>query len=54
MEEKPFSEWKADIMQIPSAGKSAVKAEMADNRQELTPEEAVIQAESILSGFKPF
>ena len=41
-------------MQIPSAGKSAVKAEMADNRQELTPEEAVIQAESILSGFKPF
>ena len=51
MEEKSFSEWKADILQIPSAGKSAVKA---DNRQELTPEEAVIQAESILSGFKPF
>ena len=54
MEEKSFSEWKADIMQIPSTGKSEVKAGMADNRQELTPEEAIAQAEGILSGIQPF
>lgn len=54
MEEKSFSEWKADILQGPSTGKSVAKADMADSGQELTPEEAVAQAENILSGFKPF
>lgn len=51
MEEKSFSEWKADVLQGPPDGKSTARK---DTRQELTPEEAVIQAEGILSGFKPF
>lgn len=54
MEEKSFSEWKADILQGPPAEKSVAKADMAGNRRELTPEEAVAQAEGILSGFHPF
>lgn len=54
LEEKSFSEWKADILQSPSAAKGTAVADMADSRKELTPEEAVAQAESILSGFKPF
>ncbi len=54
MEEKSFSEWKADILLGSSDGKSATKTEAADNRRELTPEEAVAQAEGILSGFQPF
>lgn len=54
VEDRPFNEWKADILRIPSAGKSRIKEEIGDNRQELTPEEAVIRAEGILSGFKPF
>ncbi len=51
MEEKSFSEWKADILQGPPDGISMAKK---DIRQELTPEEAVAQAEGILSGFHPF
>lgn len=54
MEEKSFSEWKADILQGSPAGKSVTETDMADSRQGLTPEEAVAQAEGILSGFHPF
>lgn len=53
LEEKSFSEWKADILQGTPADKSVAQADI-DSRQELTPEEAVMQAENILSGFKPF
>ncbi len=53
LEEKSFSEWKADILQGTPADKNVAQADI-DSRQELTPEEAVMQAENILSGFKPF
>lgn len=51
MEERTFGEWKEDVLQGPRSKSSTV---MKDRSQELTPEEAVVQAESILSGFKPF
>lgn len=52
VEERPFSVWKADILRSSDAESGAVVK--ADNRRELTPEEAVLQAEGILSGFHPF
>lgn len=54
LEEKSFSEWKGNILQGTPAEKSVAQADMAESRQELTPEEAVAQAENILSGFQPF
>lgn len=51
IEERPYNAWKADIFQRPP---KTDNAGTTDNSQELTPEEAVVQAEGILSGFKPF
>ncbi len=51
LEDRPFSIWKADILQDPAPAGSAG---MTGNRQELPPEEAVAQAEGILSRFHPF
>ncbi len=51
MEDRPFSAWKADVLQSSLVEDNR---NMADTRQELTPEEAVVQAEGILSGFNPF
>ncbi len=50
-EDRPYDEWKADILQLPSQTDSTGTAE---KRQEMTPEEAVMQAEGILAGFDPF
>lgn len=49
--EKPFSAWKAEVLQ------GTVPEREDGNRtgsRELTPEQAVSQAESILAGFNPF
>lgn len=51
VEDRPFSAWKADVLGDASPADSAGTA---GTRQELTPEEAVVQAEGILSGFHPF
>ncbi|MCX4341322.1 MAG: hypothetical protein OSJ72_16970 [Lachnospiraceae bacterium] len=51
VEERSFSAWKADILRGSSLESGVVKA---DSSHELTPEEAVVQAEGILSGFHPF
>ena len=51
MEDRPFSAWKADVLQCSPVEDNR---NMADTRQELTPEEAIVQAEGILSGFNPF
>lgn len=51
MEDRSFSAWKADVLQSSPVEDNR---NMTDIRQELTPEEAVVQAEGILSGFNPF
>lgn len=51
MEERSFSQWKEDITGHPPEENSTG---VVDAGQEMTPEEAVVQAEGILSGFKPF
>lgn len=51
VEERSFSAWKADILK--NSG-SENNTEKQDGSRELTPEEAVVQAEGILSGFHPF
>lgn len=51
IENRPYNAWKAEILKYQS--KTDCTGE-TDNRQELTPEEAVVQAEGILSEFKPF
>lgn len=51
MEDRPFSEWKADIQ---GSASLPDHAEKKGGKEELAPEEAVMQAEGILSGFKPF
>lgn len=51
IEERPYSIWKADILQRPAKADST---ETTKKSQELAPEEAVLQAEGILAGFKPF
>ncbi len=47
--DKPFDQWKADISQetVPEQTDST-------GGRELSPEQAVAQAESILAGFHPF
>lgn len=52
--DKPFSEWKADILQSPGQESKTAKSRAVTGSRELTPEQAVMQAESILSGFHPF
>lgn len=49
--DKPFSEWKAEALQGPGHDRPAKDSEAG---RELPPEQAVAQAEGILSRFHPF
>ena len=49
--DKPFREWKAEVLQSPDKGQRVVDKK-AD--RELTPAEAITRAEGILAGFHPF
>lgn len=51
--DKPFSEWKAEIGQRPEQDR-AVTGSVSTAGIELSPEQAVAQAEGILAGFHPF
>lgn len=51
--DKPFREWKADVLQSPVPERERESRTVSGSR-ELSPEQAVMQAESILSGFHPF
>lgn len=51
--DKPFGEWKAEIGQRPEQDQ-AVTGSTSTAGMELSPEQAIAQAESILAGFHPF
>lgn len=52
--DKPFSEWKTEIGQRTPEDRTVTGSVVSTSGRELSPEQAIAQAESILAGFHPF